>query len=49
MADLGCQDTDWEGKNDRGFRRDFTARWALTSHLVPNVVILSAFLVGLWP
>ena len=32
MADLGCQDKDWVGKNDRGFRHDFTARWALTSH-----------------
>ncbi len=32
MAGLGCQDTDWVGKNDRGYGRDFTARWALTSY-----------------
>ena len=32
MVDLGCLDTDGVGKNDRGFRHDFTARWALTSH-----------------
>ena len=25
MVDLGCQDTDWVGENDRRFRCNFTA------------------------
>ena len=33
MADLGCQDTDRVGGNDRGYKFNYTAGWAQTSHL----------------
>ena len=32
MADLGCQDTDWVGENDRRFRCNFTAGQPPSSH-----------------
>ena len=32
MVELGCQDTDWVGGNDRGFRCDFTPGGSHTSH-----------------
>ena len=32
MVELGCQDTDWVGGNDRGFRCNFTPGGSHTSH-----------------
>ena len=32
MADLGCQHTDWDGGNDRGFRCDTTVGWVHANH-----------------
>ena len=52
MVDLGCQDTDREGRKDRGFRCDFIVGWAYTSQFElgqENMVILSAILVSLRP
>ena len=31
-VDLGCQNTNWVGGTDTGFRCNFTVGWALTIH-----------------
>ena len=36
MFELGCQDTDWVGGNDRGFIFNFSPEWPHISHLEPG-------------
>ena len=50
MVDLGCQDTNWVGGNDKEVLDAILLRDALILALTKkNVVILSAFLVGFGP
>ena len=49
MVDLGCQDTDWVGENDRHFRCNFTAGQPPSSHFEhgqTKLDILGALLDG---
>ena len=53
MVDLGCQDTQWVGRNDKEvldaiFLQDGVILATLSMNKV-NVAILGAFLVGLGP
>ena len=52
MADLGCQDTDWEGENERGLDKILLQDGLILATFTmdkKNIVILGTFLVGLRP
>ena len=48
MVDSGCQNTDWVGRNDNGFRCNFAAGWPHTSHFEHEQRKMWLCWVGFW-